>query len=91
MRQEIINRYRDNQVTEMVAQIADSMARETLKQLAERLEHEFQIRADLLERGRDIWVLSSQPTFNRLYEQRQIVRASAVSYLRAAMLIRSEI
>lgn len=88
---EIIKQQIDGRVVDMVATIAVKATCETLQRLADRLEHEYQIRADLLERGHDIWILSSHTAFQRLYEQRLRVRASAVSYLRAAMLVRSEI
>lgn len=78
-------------MVDMVAKVAANTVCETLNRLADRLENEYKIRADLLERGRDIWILSRHTAFNRLYEQRQKVRASAASYLRAAMLVRSEI
>lgn len=91
MKKEIIKQQFCGRVADMVATIAVKATCETLQRLADRLEHEYQIRADLLERGRDIWTLSSGTAFQRLYEQRQRVRASAVSYLRAAMLVRSEI
>lgn len=91
MKKEIFKQQFGGQVADMVATISVKATCETLQRLADRLEHEYQIRADLLERGRDIWTLSSRTAFQRLYEQRQRVRASAVSYLRAAMLVRSEI
>lgn len=91
MQQEIIKQQIDSQMVDMVAKVAANTVCETLNRLADRLENEYKIRADLLERGRDIWILSRHTAFNHLYEQRQKVRASAVSYLRAAMLVRSEI
>lgn len=91
MRQDIIDKCRDGYLTEAVSQFAGDLVRETLLQTAAKLEHEYQIRADVLDNGREIWTSARPSTFNRMYEQRQIVRAIACSYLKAAMLVRSEI
>lgn len=91
MRQDIIDKCRDSYLTEAMSQFAGNLVRETLLQTAAKLEHEYQIRADILDNGREICFGARPSTFNRMYEQRQIVRAMACSYLKAAMLVRSEI